>query len=230
MPGRRPSTASSCPTSGSRRKSGRPASIAFATASPSSAPSSRSVVQRWRPVLRPLRPARRSCNGRAMDCDLILRGGTILDGTGADAVPGSVLIVDGRIAALGAEHGASAAQIVDCTGKVVAPGFIDMHSHSDWVIPQPDHGRVLAPLLEQGITTIVAGNCGCSPAPYLPSNRTLLPQVGRMLHDHDLDYGWSSTAEFLGTLEVRGLALNIAQLVGHGTVRSAVKGLSPTPA
>ena len=165
-----------------------------------------------------------------MDCDLILRGGTILDGTGADAVPGSVLIADGRIAALGAEHGASAAQIVDCTGKVVAPGFIDMHSHSDWVIPQPDHGRVLAPLLEQGITTIVAGNCGCSPAPYLPSNRTLLPQVGRMLHDHDLDYDWSSTAEFLSTLEVRGLALNTAQLVGHGTVRSAVKGLSPTPA
>ena len=95
---------------------------------------------------------------------------------------------DGRIAAVGDLAGASAARTLDCTGKVIAPGFIDMHSHSDWVIPQPDHADVLAPLLEQGITTIVAGNCGCSPAPYLPGNRELLPLVGRMLHDHDLDY------------------------------------------
>jgi N-acyl-D-aspartate/D-glutamate deacylase len=165
-----------------------------------------------------------------MDCDVILRGGLILDGSGAAAEPGSVLVMDGRIVAVGAEHGASAACVVDCAGKVVAPGFIDMHSHSDWVVPQPDHGAVLAPLLEQGITTIVAGNCGCSPAPYLPGNHTLLPQVGRMLHDRDLDYGWSSTGDFLATLERRGLALNVAQLIGHGTVRTAVKGLSPTPA
>src|SRR5438876_810859 len=105
-----------------------------------------------------------------------------------------------------------------------------MHSHSDWVIPQPDHAEVLAPLLEQGITTIVAGNCGCSPAPYLPGNQALLPLVGRMLHDHDLDYGWSGMGSFLAALERRGLALNVAQLVGHGTVRAAVKGAEPGPA
>jgi N-acyl-D-aspartate/D-glutamate deacylase len=165
-----------------------------------------------------------------MDCDLVLRNGLILDGSGADGVRGSVLVKDGRIVGVGAEHGAGARQVVDCTGKAIAPGFIDMHSHSDWVLPQPDHGTVLAPLLEQGITTLVTGNCGCSPAPYVPGNRALLPLVGRMLHDHDLTYAWEGIGGFLDTLERQGLALNVAQLVGHGTIRAAVKGLDPGPA
>src|SRR5262249_45031360 len=124
----------------------------------------------------------------------------------------------------------AAARRLDCTRKVIAPGFIDMHSHADWVIPQADHGDTLAPLLEQGITTVVAGNCGCSPAPCLPGNRDLLPLVGRMLHDRDLDYGWDGMSSFLARLEQRGLALNVAQLVGHGTVRAAIKGAEPGPA
>lgn len=162
-----------------------------------------------------------------MHFDLILQNGTILDGTGCDGITGSVGIRDGRIAAVGDLAGATAKRGLDCTGKVIAPGFIDMHSHSDWVVPQPDHADVLAPLLEQGITTIVTGNCGCSPAPYLPGNRELLPLVGRMLHDRDLDYGWAGMASYLAALESRGLALNVAQLVGHGTVRAAVRGTTP---
>lgn len=165
-----------------------------------------------------------------MNFDLILANGTVLDGTGRDGVSAAVGVRDGRIAAVGDLAGAAAARILDCAGKVVAPGFIDMHSHSDWVLPQPDHAAVLAPLLEQGITTIVAGNCGCSPAPYLEGNRELLPLVGRMLHDRDLDYGWSGMGSYLAALRQRGLALNVAQLVGHGTVRAAVKGTTPGPA
>jgi N-acyl-D-amino-acid deacylase len=162
-----------------------------------------------------------------MNFDLLLADGTILDGTGREGFTGSVGIRDGRIAAVGDLADASAGRLLDCTGKVIAPGFIDMHSHSDWVVPQPDHAEVLAPLLEQGVTTIVAGNCGCSPAPYLPGNRELLPLVGRMLHDRELDYGWTGMASYLAALESRGLALNVAQLVGHGTVRAAVKGTAP---
>jgi len=165
-----------------------------------------------------------------MECDLILEGGTILDGTATPGITGAVAVSGDRICALGDLADVTARTVIDCAGKVVAPGFIDMHSHSDWVVPLADHGTVLAPLLEQGITTIVGGNCGCSPAPFLPGNRKLLPLVGRMLHDHDLDYGWAGMGAFLATLAQRGLALNLAQLVGHGTLRAAVKGSNPTPA
>jgi N-acyl-D-amino-acid deacylase len=165
-----------------------------------------------------------------MEFDLILRNGAILDGSGAECMAGSVAVSEGRIAALGALDDATAATELDCSGRVIAPGFIDMHSHSDWVMPQPEHGAVLAPLVEQGITTLVGGNCGCSPAPHLEANRSLLPRLGRMLHDQDLDYRWSRFAEFLDGLEEQGLALNLAQLVGHGTLRAAVKGLDASPA
>jgi N-acyl-D-aspartate/D-glutamate deacylase len=165
-----------------------------------------------------------------MQFDLILDNGTVFDGSGRDGVAGSLGIADGRIAAVGDLAAATAARRIDCRGKAIAPGFIDMHSHSDWVLPQPDHAEVLAPLLEQGITTIVAGNCGCSPAPYVRGNEKLLPLIGRMLHDRDLDYGWSGIGSFLSGLERAGLALNVAQLVGHGTVRAAIKGTTPGPA
>ena len=166
-----------------------------------------------------------------MECELILKDGTIFDGTGADGVPGAVAVDRGRIVAVGTVgDDLHARTVIECGGKVIAPGFIDMHSHSDWVLPLADHGTVLAPLLEQGITTIVGGNCGCSPAPFLPANRTLLPLVGRMLHDRDLDYDWSGMGSFLAAIERQGLALNVAELVGHGTLRAAVKGTATSPA
>jgi N-acyl-D-amino-acid deacylase len=161
-----------------------------------------------------------------MSFDTILDNAAILDGTGKEPMIGSVALSGGRIAAVGDLGGGEARTVIDCTGKAIAPGFIDMHSHSDWVIPDANHGTVLAPLLEQGITTIVAGNCGCTPAPYLAANRHLLPIVGLMLHDRPLDYRWSGMGEYLDLLEQQGVALNVAQLVGHGTIRAAIKGFS----
>jgi N-acyl-D-aspartate/D-glutamate deacylase len=162
---------------------------------------------------------------------LLFKHASIIDGSGAPAVTGDLRVADGRISAVGGDLGTTADEVIDCTGLTLAPGFIDMHSHSDWVLPQPNHGAVLAPLLEQGITTIVAGNCGSSPAPLLDQHR--VSRIGRMLHDEDLDYHWSSMGSFLDALSQRGVALNLAQLVGHGSVRVAVMGGRPdraTPA
>jgi N-acyl-D-amino-acid deacylase len=165
-----------------------------------------------------------------MQFDLILRDGTLLDGTGAEGAAGSVAVADGRIAALGELGDATARSEIDCSGRVIAPGFIDMHSHGDWIMPRADHGAVLSALVEQGITTLVGGNCGFSPAPCLGANRQLLPRLGSMLCDCDLDPRWSSVGEFLQLLGGQGLALNLALLVGHGAIRAAVKGMDPSPA
>jgi N-acyl-D-aspartate/D-glutamate deacylase len=165
-----------------------------------------------------------------MTFDLLLENGTLLDGTGAPARSASLGITADRITAIGDISNVEAARRVDCAGRVIAPGFIDMHSHADWVLPQKGHGEVLAPLVEQGITTLVSGNCGCTPAPLVGGNERIVQALGRLLHDDALDYSWSSMAEYFEVLEGGGLALNNAQLVGHGTIRTAVKGSDLSPA
>ena len=165
-----------------------------------------------------------------MAFDLIFDNAAVLDGTGAEPESTSVGVRGDKIAAVGDLSASKAERRIDCTGRVISPGFIDMHSHADWVLPQANHGEVLAPLVEQGITTLVSGNCGCTPAPLVPANERIIPALGRLLHDDALDYRWSSMAEYLSELESNGLALNNAQLVGHGTIRSAVKGYDFGPA
>jgi N-acyl-D-amino-acid deacylase len=165
-----------------------------------------------------------------MSFDCIFENAAVLDGTGAAAQRASVGIRGDRIAAVGDLSDAESVRRIDCGGRVIAPGFIDMHSHADWVLPQPDHGHVLAPLVEQGITTLVSGNCGCTPAPLVAANEGIVPALGRLLHDDALDYKWSSMGQYLSGLESNGLALNNAQLVGHGTIRTAIKGFDLGPA
>ena len=168
-----------------------------------------------------------------MQGTLKLSGGMLIDGTGAPRVRADVAIADGRIRALGDLGALEAARTIDCTGRVVAPGFIDIHSHSDWLLPDADHGRLVEPFVRQGVTTLVAGNCGFSPAPISARSREAARGASRLLHDGSLDPDFATMASFLDALEQGGVALNIAQLVGHGTVRSAVTGplesAAPTP-
>ena len=128
-----------------------------------------------------------------------------------------VAIADGRIRAIGDLGALEAARTIDCTDRVVAPGFIDIHSHSDWLLPDPDHGRLVEPFVRQGVTTLVAGNCGFSPAPISPRSRDAARGASRLLHDGSLDPDFATMGAFLDALERGGVALNVAQLVGHGT-------------
>jgi N-acyl-D-aspartate/D-glutamate deacylase len=165
-----------------------------------------------------------------MDCDLKLSGGHVIDGSGKPARRADVAVSGDRITAVGDLAGLAAARVLDCTGKTVTPGFIDIHSHSDWLVPGADHGALIEPFVRQGMTTLVGGNCGFSPAPITDHNRAAALDASRLIVDAAIDLRWDSMGEFLDGLEQGGVSLNVAELVGHGSVRAAVTGaLNPAP-
>lgn len=159
-----------------------------------------------------------------MDCDLKLSGGDVIDGSGTPARRADVAIRGDRIVAIGDLADLAAARTIDCAEKTITPGFIDIHSHSDWLVPGADHGVLVEPFVRQGMTTLVGGNCGFSPAPITDRNRAAAHDASRLIVDEAIDLAWESMDEFLSGLERGGVSLNVAQLVGHGTVRAAVTG------
>ena len=129
----------------------------------------------------------------------LLRSGLIVDGLAGPAFPGHVLLRGDRIDAVLREGEATpeAARHVDATGCVIAPGFIDMHSHADWQLPLDDHPELLSSMLEQGVTTVVAGNCGISPAPLRRETLGRLHEFASIARDRPFEYTWESFAEYL---------------------------------
>src|SRR5262245_26213008 len=163
------------------------------------------------------------------DFGLLIRGGTLVDGTGAPARRGDLAIRDGRIAALGDVRG-TAARTIDGDGAAVAPGFVDIHTHYD---AQIFWDRMLSISPWHGVTTVVMGNCGFGVAPTRPAHRELvlrtLERVEGMSLDALLagvgrDWPFESFAEFLDAIEARGTAINVGALVGHTPVRLHVLG------
>jgi N-acyl-D-amino-acid deacylase len=158
------------------------------------------------------------------DLDLVISGGSVVDGTGKPRFEADVGVREGRIAAVAVPGALAGRRTIDAKGRVVAPGFVDIHSHADWVLPLPDHEQILAPMLRQGVTTLVVGNCGHSIAPLTGASERLVEGSSEILRDRSFSYAWRSTAEMLDQLEAGGLALNAAFLAGHGTLRQAVMG------
>ncbi len=154
--------------------------------------------------------------------DLKIEGATVIDGTGAQGSRGDVGVSDDVIAAVGDLSRESARSTLRAAGRVLAPGFIDMHSHSDWRLWE---NRRAESKIRQGVTTEVVGNCGFSPAPV--SAEFLDDLRGFALYvPTGMDFGWRSVGEYLRAFDADGTALNIVQLVGHGTLRIATMGFA----
>lgn len=172
--------------------------------------------------------------------DMIIKNGIIIDGTESVPFKGHLSLSGDRIKAvvrantpdgdslLGKEYASS----IDAEGFAVAPGFIDAHNHFDWVIPLPDH-EFLSPMVEQGVTTIVSGNCGFSPAPVNRGEDDMVNSFAEFCLERPLSYEWAGMDEFLDFLESQnGLLFNNVQLVGHGTVHLTTlrdTGRRPSP-
>lgn len=151
--------------------------------------------------------------------DLLIRNARIVDGSGAPWQRGDLAVKDGVIVAVGALSDLSAAETIDAEGLTLAPGFIDIHSHSDFSLFQYPHAesRIL-----QGVTTEIGGNCGITTAPINPDTADLLKRYAGFLGQIELP--WCSFGEYLDELAKQPLSVSFGAVVGHGTLRIAVMG------
>ena len=159
--------------------------------------------------------------------DIVIRGGSIVDGTGAGPVRGDLAIADGRIVAVGQVEG-DTRETIDASGHIVCPGFIDMHTHLDAQIGwDPD----MTPVSWHGVTTALIGNCGVTFAPCKPGDREFLASMMETVEDipreaiiSGLPWDWEQYDEYLDSISKKPTTINIAGLVGHSAIRYYVMG------
>lgn len=159
--------------------------------------------------------------------DVLIRNGTVVDGTGKAPFQADVGIEGERITLVGKANGAEAALEIDATGKHITPGFVDPHSHADLSLYRENSTQLLEPLVRQGITTFVGGNCGMAMAPLGDRHRddvqnyiNIFTQV-----NFDEDVHWQRMGEYFSYVEDKGLLLNAAILAPHGVMRLNAMGL-----
>lgn len=147
-------------------------------------------------------------------CDLLFTHATLIDGTGAARRAGALAVSAGRIAAVGDCAGWQAARTIDAGGRVLAPGFIDVHTHDDSALLADP---AMAAKTSQGVTSVIAGNCGISIAPLVPRHG-LPPPL--MLLGEAADYRFPTVADYRRALEAAPPSVNVGLLVGHSTLRA----------
>ncbi len=165
--------------------------------------------------------------------DLVLKGGTVIEGTRKPPRQADVCIADGKIAAIVDQFAGEAKEVVDVGGKTVAPGFIDIHTHSDVspLVPPPFNAESK---LYQGVTTEITGNCGCSIVPNTKERRQEINYYfERMLElPAGIELDMDSIDDYAERVAEKGSALNMGVLIGHGTLRGCVMGFGdrePSP-
>ena len=155
--------------------------------------------------------------------DILIRGGTLFDGSGSPGVPDDILISDGRIAAIGPNLAGSARHTIDAQGLAVAPGFIDIKTHSDFTLPINPKAESK---VRQGVTTEIIGHCGFSVAPALPGKVDLLKDYLSPSAPW-LPFKETTFRDYLDTFPAT--AVNAGMLVGHNTLRLMVMGMANRP-
>jgi N-acyl-D-amino-acid deacylase len=148
--------------------------------------------------------------------DILIKNGTIIDGTGRKSYRADVAVEKDKIVKIGKLEGSRTRKEIDAGGKIVAPGFIDIHNHSDsyWrIFLEP----TLPSLIYQGVTTIIGGNCGASIAPL--TDGRIIESIQKWVDMRQVNVDWLSMAEFVEKMSTRKFAVNFGTLVGHGTLR-----------
>jgi len=158
--------------------------------------------------------------------DIVIRGASIVDGSGRKAFPADIGIQGDGIADIGDLSAAQSGRFIEAKGLVASPGFIDMHTHSD--LPLLVNPKAESKI-RQGVTTEVIGNCGSSPAPLDEAQRQEA-MSGSRAYAGIVSWKWSSFADYLAELRGQGTALNVFPLVGHGRLRAGAMGYEGRPA
>ena len=159
-----------------------------------------------------------------MPYDLVLRQATVITGDGSSRFTADVAVAGDRIAAIGRLADAQGAEEIDATDKIVAPGFIDVHTHDDGALLAP---QGMDPKISQGVTTVIAGNCGVSLAPLLLAET---PPPPFTLVGGRENFRFDRFADYVAELKGSGIATNAALLVGHTTLRQRVMPATDRPA
>lgn len=164
-----------------------------------------------------------------MEFDLVFEKPQVYDGTGRAPYLNDVAVKDGKIAAIGNLGDATAKERVPASGLALCPGFVDVHTHAEMALHQPKYEKLVEPLVRQGITTFVGGNCGAALAPISEENAKFQYEFYDIFLGADQrdDIKWKSFGDMLDLFEKQGMVQNCAILAPHGVVRAHAMGDSP---